>query len=234
MKRSSIVLIGGGVGAVFAAWFASRKSDETTDDILQALSEEPLAPGAVPPSKIVKVRATGYWPYSARPDERKMEGGLNDRKGKPIITLEMHQRDPSRYPYVSVSGDDAIWPYGQRIDVDAWPGSVFRVVDTGSHFRGIKKIYRVAGYEPLDIAVDSSQTKVPKLVSATIYPGDNFAKGKAVAAAGFKGQTVLSGEASRALDLWIDAYRTAVRSGDAAGARRYAAVLDGLKGEKTA
>jgi hypothetical protein len=193
MERRShiLLLLGGGTLLGGGAYLAWRRGTKTTDDVKKAL--EGVTDIATPPAERgkVHVRATGYWPYTALPDERKMEGGTNDRKGKPIITLEQHQADPAKYPYVSVSGDLDIWPYGQRISIDAWPGAVFRVVDTGSHFHGSGKVYRVVGYEPLDIAVQSSQTPVPKLVTATIYPGDNFEKGKAVASSGFKDQTVV-------------------------------------------
>jgi hypothetical protein len=200
MKNStSWFLFGGGtivIGGVLLAW---RRSVKTTDAVEKAISGEPVSPPPAPGEPDtrgkVKIRATGYWPYSAREDEKKMEGGTNDRLGHPIITLEQHLSNPTRYPYVSVSGDDAIWPAGQRISIDAWPSAVFRVVDTGSHFRGAGKIIRVTGYEPLDIAVNSSKTTVPKLVIATIYPGDNFGKGKlaSVAVDKFKDQNVIVG-----------------------------------------
>lgn len=210
-RSTNMLLIGGGVAlAGGAVYLAFRRSSKTTENVQKAI--EGITNIDAPPSERgkVKVRATGYWPYTARDDEKQMEGGTKDRKGKPIHTLEQHLADPASHPYVSVSGDDALWPYGQRISIDAWPSAVFRVVDTGSHFRGTGKVYRVAGYEPLDIAVNSSSTPVPKLVVATIYPGDNFASGKAVAASGFKDQTVVVGE-GRTLDD-VDALSRAVES----------------------
>lgn len=142
-----------------------------------------------------QARITGYWPYAAKSaTEIKMEGGHNDRKGKPIHTLEQHRADPVAHPYVSVSGDDEIFPYGQRISIDEWPDAIFRVVDTGGHFRGTAKVYRVMGHEPLDVAVDSPATKVIPLAMATIYKGDHFDKpGKEVATGKFKDQTVTVG-----------------------------------------
>jgi hypothetical protein len=142
-------------------------------------------------------RLTGYWPFQRglSAAERKMEGGATDRKGGPLYTLEQYLAGQA--PYVSVSGDDSIFPYGQRLAIDVWPGVPFRVTDTGGHFRGAGKVYRVMGYEPLDICVDSDQTKVPKLATATIASGDHFDKaGKAVAASGFRDQTVLTGRSS--------------------------------------
>ncbi len=137
----------------------------------------------------VGVRLTGYWPFQAGLSsvERRMEGGVNDRRGRPLHTLEAHLADPSRHPYVSVSGDDALWPYGQRISLSPWPDAVFRVVDTGSHFRGAGKVYRVPGREPLDVCVETSHSMVTALATATIWPGDNFASGAQVDVAALGG-----------------------------------------------
>jgi hypothetical protein len=167
-----------------AAWYLTRKADET----------EHATIAAVQSGGRLKVRLTGYWPFSATEGEQKMEGGTKDRKGKPLHTLEQHLADPSAHPYVSVSGDDAIFPYGQRIQIDEWPGAVFRVVDTGGHFRGAGKVYRALGREPLDIAVDSKRTKVTADSDATIMKGDHLDKpGKEIAAGKFKGQEVMLG-----------------------------------------
>lgn len=201
MKKWPFVLIGGGVAALIAAYFANRKSNQVTASIADAVTgagpgpqpDDVVTLPAVPPGgSQVKIRTTGYWPFVAGLSGAalKMEGGTNDRKGKPLYTLEMYQADPVKAPYVSVSGDPTIWPYGQRIALDFWPGIPFRVVDTGSHFTGAGKVYRMAGYEPLDICVNSSTTKVPLTATATVFPGDNFAKGAAVAMGKFKGQTV--------------------------------------------
>lgn len=134
----------------------------------------------------IKVRLTGYWPFQEglSSEERMMEGGTNDTHGNRLYTLEDFQAGNA--PYVSVSGDPAAFPYGQRLEISAWPGVVFRVVDTGNHFRGVPvfsdfesytkgKFYRVAGEEPLDICVASSRTVVPKSgVTATIVLGDDL------------------------------------------------------------
>lgn len=177
-----LILLGGGASALVAAWAATKKGEQTKTDV-----EEKILTGGV-----FRARLTGYWPYQKGLSDtaRKMEGGTNDRKGKPLITLEQHLKDPVRYPYVSVAGDTDVWPYGQRIELDAWPGVVFRVVDTGGHFRGAGKVYRMVGYEPLDICVESSKTEKPNTATARIIRGDNFAKGVEVATAGMKGQKV--------------------------------------------
>jgi hypothetical protein len=176
-------MVGGGLATVGGILFAFKRSSDTKENVEKAVG----AGGKV------AIHATGYWPFQKglSVTERKMEGGTTDRKGNPLHTLEMHQKDPVNHPFVSVAGDYEIWPYGQKISLSPWPNSVFRVVDTGGHFHGVNKVFRVVGEEPLDIAVDSSTTIVPKKgVIATIFPGDNFEKGKLVATSKFKDQTV--------------------------------------------
>lgn len=118
------------------------------------------------------IRCTGYWPFTARPDEQRMEGGVLDRKGHPLHTLEDYRA--GKADYVSVSGDYTIFPYGQRITIDQWPDVIFRIVDTGSHFHGAGKVYRIPGREPFDICVASSQTPINPESIATIVPGDHW------------------------------------------------------------
>jgi hypothetical protein len=78
--------------------------------------------------------------------------------GNPVITVQNHIADKSKYPYVSVSGDLELRgftvPYGTRIYFGAYPDYVFRLVDTGGRFRGDKKKIRKPGYEPFDIATE--------------------------------------------------------------------------------
>lgn len=212
-KKSGVapaLMIGGGLAALGAALFAAKKGTDTVEAVERAVqgtdppaTQAPPAPGT---GGVIKARLTGYWPYAATTDAaRKMEGGHFDRmmpdgyKDKPnssqykahiLHTLEQHLADPVNHPFVSVSGDDKVWPYGQRLSIDAWPNAVFRVVDTGGNFRGAGKVYRIMGYEPLDICVNTSKTVVPKTANVKIVPGDNFAKGAAVATAGIKNQTI--------------------------------------------
>ena len=216
MKPSSILLLGGGATALIAALFlAKKKSDTTTDTIKDILAPTvPTVPGqlASPKGATVAIHATGYWPYVAglTDAERKMEGGTKDRKSRPLYTLEMFQA--GKAPYVSVAGDYTIWPDGQRIALSPWPGVIFRIVDTGGHFHGSNKVFRVVGEEPLDICVDSSKTIVPKKnVTATIFPGDNFEKGRAIVASKFKDQTVVVGDARvTAAEAIVGAYYDAL------------------------
>lgn len=154
----------------------------------------------------ILARLTGYWPYQAglSDAQRLMEGGHTDKDSHPLYTLEMYQRGEA--PYVSVAGDDSIWPYGQRIEIDAWPGVVFRVVDTGGNFRGANKQYREAGREPLDICVDSSSSRVPKRATVTIVEGDMLPSRKGPRALDF---TNLRGQSPTVVDSVTDSLENA-------------------------
>lgn len=201
-KLGAILLLGGGAGVGALAILGARRSKATTTAIDDAVNAPPVA---LPPSTDTlarlprfNARLTGYWPYEAvsgTAAERKMEGGVHDRLGNPIQTLEQHLA--GKVPYVSVSADPTIFPPGQRIIIDAWPSAVFRVTDVGSRFTGIHKLYRMVGREPLDVAVDSTKTVVPKTASVQVVPGDYFRDKKGlreVAYGKFKDQTVTAGE----------------------------------------
>jgi hypothetical protein len=191
-KLGPILLIGGGAAALGAFLFGAKKSSDTVSDIEQAVSGDVKSIAAGGTGGWVKLRLTGYWPFTARADEKKMEGGVNDRKGKPLHTLEDYLAGKAEF--VSLSGDDAVWPYGQKVIIPWGDRNIIgRVVDTGSHFRGPGKLYRVLGYEPMDVCVASAQTVVPKLVSSQIVPGDNYAGGAKVATGGIKNQTIVGG-----------------------------------------
>lgn len=187
-KTGTTLLIGTGLAALGAVLFASHKSSTTTEAIKDAVK----APVGTPPSAMPSfvARVTGYWPFSAKPSEQRMEGGMKDRKGAPLHTIEDFFAGKS--DHVSCSGDDAVFPYGQKITFPWIDGRavVGRVTDTGSHFRGASKAYRVVGQEPLDVCVASSSTSVPKTVTAKIVAGDNYDNAKAVAIAKMAGQVV--------------------------------------------
>ncbi len=223
MKKWPIFLVGGGVAAVAAALFAVKKSSDTTNAIKDAVNAPPaalpLSPAAASKLPTVDLMLTGYWPFSARADEVKMEGGTKDRKGNPLHTVEDFLAGKS--DHVSLSGDDAAWPYGQKIIIPWGDKTIIgRVTDTGSHFRGASKVYRFFAKEPIDVCVASSSTKIPsRQVAATIVPGDNFAKGAAVATSKFKDQTVVTGEGANraakiaAADVLVGAYFDALSRG---------------------
>lgn len=188
MKKSvSLLLVGGGATLGVGAFLALRKSAATTDAVEKAVSGAPGGRG------IVKLRLTGYWPFTARPDEQRMEGAPVDRRSKPLHTVEDFLA--GKADHVSLSGDDAIFPYGQRIDIPWGDRTIIgRVTDTGGHFRGAGKLYRTIGEEPIDVCVLSSETKIPNVhVSARIVAGDSFESGKLIATGGLKGQEVLVG-----------------------------------------
>ena len=72
------------------------------------------------------------------------------------VEWEQNAADPKRYPFVTASGDLELRgrrvPYGARLYLEAYPGVVFRLLDTGSHFYGTTKVVRIPGTEPFDIA----------------------------------------------------------------------------------
>lgn len=147
------------------------------------------------------VHATGYWPFQAGLSDaaRKMEGAPVDRKGLPLHTVEDFFSGKS--DHVSVAADYTIFPYGQKVIVNWFDKTVTgRITDTGGHFHGSKKIYRVTGEEPLDFCVASSATPVPKKdVVAKIVAGDTLDKpGAAVAVNKIKDQNVVVGDEDRA------------------------------------
>lgn len=193
-----VVAIGTGAAALLDL-YSARKVRETVDEVKAAV----FSGGKF------KVRATGYWPFSAKDSEKAMEGGTEGAaswNGKRVVdpqtgkrirlrTLEEHLSLLNPAPYVSVSGDPEIFPFGQKLVVNWFDRTVTaRVVDTGGHFRGAGKVYRVFGEEPLDFCVASAKTPIPKKnVVATIVRGDNFEGGKLVAVEKLKGQSVVVG-----------------------------------------
>ena len=222
----SVMLIGGGLAAVGGAIFAVRKSNKTVEDLSAAINgtappAQPAEPDAEPSSPVeagtggyVNLRTTGYWPFTARADEQTMEGGTTGAAGwhgkrvvdpatgkrVQLVTVEMHRANPTQYPAVSLSGDSDVWPWGQKIVIPWSDGKTItgRIVDTGSHFHGLNKIYRTMGYEPVDVCVQSSSSKVPGKVTAQVIAGDNWEGGRAISAGGLKGQTVTAGELTEA------------------------------------
>jgi len=84
--------------------------------------------------RVYEAVGSGYFP-----DPSRMEGGFNDRLGRPLRTLQDYLRGLA--PYVSVAMDPAAFPYGTRLrirELEARYGRriEFRVVDTGGAFRG--------------------------------------------------------------------------------------------------
>lgn len=157
---------------------------------------------------LFQARVTGYWPVAddASDAEKKMEGGdegaaswrghrvVDPSTGKRAKLHTLEDVKAGKATYVSVSGDPEVWPFGQLIHFDEWPGVDFRTVDTGGHFKGAGKVYRAVGREPLDVRVASSSTKVIANTTGHIVAGDHYDKeGEAVATSKFQGQVVSVG-----------------------------------------
>ena len=132
------------VGGALFLWFLSNRKPER--ESVKATDME-----------WYKALLSEYHP-DAPDDEQKMEGGLKDRMKNPIITVQQHTSNRQKFPYVSVAADLALRgaavEYGTRIYFGSYPDYVFRLVDTGSHFRGPQKKIRKPGYEPFDIATN--------------------------------------------------------------------------------
>lgn len=83
--------------------------------------------------------------------ERALEGGVQDRRGKPAYTLEQYLAGQA--PYVTVAMDSNILPYGTLVTCEKFKDSSgnfipFRVTDTGGAFKG-------KGFQKMDIASSS-------------------------------------------------------------------------------
>ena len=197
MSRAVGGLLAGAGAAAGLALLARWRSGVTKDEVR----------AAVEAGGTFRARLTGYWPTTAASSEaeRRMEGGdegaalwrgrrvVDPRTGRRVrlSTLEQHLADPAEHSCVSVSADPEAFPWGQRLQIDQWPGAVFRVVDTGGHFQGMGKTYRVLGREPLDVRVKSSRTKIAPSASVAIVKGDHWDRpGEEVAREKFRGQTV--------------------------------------------
>lgn len=150
----------------------------------------------------IRLRLTGYWPWDAKTDnERKVEGPPVDRLGRPLHTLEDYLA--GKCDHVSLAGDTAAWPYGQKLIIDVGGRQVVgRVVDTGGNFRGAGKVYKTTGAEPIDVCVFARATATAwaggRVVDAQIPAGDHWdKKTAALNPAAFKGQVVAIGSRRR-------------------------------------
>src|SRR5688572_16001989 len=109
--------------------------------------------------KIIKVRLTEYTPFR----KGMMQGGILDRKGKPLYSLEDFLDGKS--PYVSLACDSQggspgnvseFCKYGYKVELPEINKKYerpieFCLVDTGGHFLGKNKVVKVAGHEPINI-----------------------------------------------------------------------------------
>lgn len=192
--REGVLAVVGGDAEKAQAAIEKARAATTPAEVRAAADEVRAAAEKMTGDAAIALRLTGYWPFAATDAERRLEGGVHDRKGRPLHTVEDFLA--GRSDHVSLSGDDAAWPYGQKVIIPWTDGRtiVGRVTDTGGSFRGINKKYRVLGREPIDVCVASRSTKVPAEVTARIVRGDHLDKaGAAVAAAKFRGQEVVVG-----------------------------------------
>lgn len=105
-------------------------------------------------------RSTAYYP-----DESPMEGGFKDRMGKPLCTLQDYLK--KKADYVSVAMDIPAFKYGTKLcipELEEYYGQPieFRVVDTGSAFRGKKRTR-------LDICVKTERDSFHHMVNQLLY-----------------------------------------------------------------
>jgi 3D (Asp-Asp-Asp) domain-containing protein len=105
-------------------------------------------------------RGTGYYPSSSA-----LEGGFVDRAGKRLHTLQQFLAGDA--DYVSVAMDSSAFAYGTRLrikELEAEHGRaiVFRVVDTGSAFRG-------KGRSRIDVCVGSRSASLNPTLNGTLH-----------------------------------------------------------------
>ncbi|MGH9901256.1 MAG: hypothetical protein ACRD68_05385 [Pyrinomonadaceae bacterium] len=115
---------------------------------------------------LVCVRLTDYWPFQSglSKAEKKMEGGIHDRRDNLLYPLEDYLE--GKAPYVSLACDytggkpgnrSEFKIYGYRVRLPAVESKMgvsfidFRLVDTGGRFYGKKKKILLAGHEPIDV-----------------------------------------------------------------------------------
>lgn len=198
MGRRIALIIGGlaAAGTSVASVFLARKTATAAKDAAEGVAP-PMAPGG---KNTIKVHLTHYYPFQAglTDAQRKMEGAPVDATGAPLHTVEDFLAGKS--DYVSLAGDlqghkGTVWPYGQKI-LFPWGDKtlVGRVTDTGGHFHGMNKVFRVVGAEPIDVCVLSSANHPPKsTVDVQVVVGDHFAKASAVAQLDKAGKPVVGG-----------------------------------------
>jgi len=107
--------------------------------------------------------STAYYP-----DPSPLEGGYEDRMGKPLCTLQDHLNGEA--PYVSVAMDLDAWKYGTRLcipELEEYYGRPieFRVVDTGGAFN--KPGVRWLG--GMDICVKTERDSFHTIVNQSLY-----------------------------------------------------------------
>ncbi|CAN5196089.1 hypothetical protein BH10CYA1_BH10CYA1_55840 [soil metagenome] len=113
-------------------------------EVSNSTNDRANGPGAIVDSGTA--RGTAYYPCN-----NALEGGYNDKLGKPLCTLQDYLA--GKAPYVSVAMDTG-FHYGQKLNIPELNAKYgrnieFRVVDTGDAFRG-------KGKSRIDICVASA------------------------------------------------------------------------------
>jgi hypothetical protein len=199
------MLLAVGVVALVLYLLSLRTQDETEAAV--SGNDDPASSGLGKGQ--IQLRLTTYYPLDKAGST--VEGGSNDYKGRPLQYVEDFLAGSC--DWVSLSGDPNAWPDGQHIDIPWGDRTIFgRVVDTGSNFSDLgqigkifyQKIYRVAGYEPIDVAVRSHLTTPPaNKVTAQIVVGDNWGPSKQYSTGG--GATEVNPDYIKGQDVQLSA-----------------------------
>ncbi len=145
MARLGLVL--GAAAGLAAVLLRPRSSDAParSPEPRRERSATPPKAAAAPDRTWEPAYLTEYYP-DAPPSQTRREGGRYNRKGHLVIRWEDHAADPTRFPFVTVSGDLQLRgkpvPYGARLYLEAFPAVTFRLFDDGGNFFGAGKVYR--------------------------------------------------------------------------------------------
>lgn len=122
----------------------------------------------------IKVTVTAYHPINT-----KLEGGVLDRYGRPLVTLEQAnsfpETDLDSEVYYSIAADfKQAWYKKDRLvkvildDGTKIPG-IGKLCDTGQHFYGSGKVIRNPGHEPIDICTNVKSKLYSGVHTGTMY-----------------------------------------------------------------
>lgn len=104
--------------------------------------------------EITGIKASGYYPYSCKPHERRMEGAKVDKYGNKVRTMQCDSA------YVTVAVDTDLIPLKTYFKIKEFPNKLFYACDVGGKIKGKK----------IDIAVWSKKhaEALPKYVTIQI------------------------------------------------------------------
>lgn len=75
-------------------------------------------------------KISGYYPFTAKKNEKNIEGGIYDKFGHILYTL------CSNKEYVSIAVDRRVIPLNTYLLIDAFPNKIFKAVDIGRKVKG--------------------------------------------------------------------------------------------------